>query len=524
MPRRSTRGLGDNPVIREERLRWIHRYALRQRPDLRIIRTPHSREDPLSRDFIMALPKPEGHMGLDEFFPESVEDGQFFSQVQVVPVDHAEELRSLESDTYVHDFEVPESLENAIIDYLLSGAARRKRGEVGFHHSMLVHSNHLTKNQNPISRKVESLVGHWNNHILNEYSSEGSQLRERFRHRWEHCFESNPSTPETWEDISDDLMRFIHEGYAVMEINSNTEHDLDYGNYHEEGLRVIAVGGNRLSRGLTLEGLCSTYFIRESRMYDTLTQMGRWFGFRPGYSDLVRLHVTPTLLEWFSWITGVERAEERHRALRPDWHEAEPAGCKGDETQEDASHESREDEGCEGLLRRDGRLLSQDEEFLYHSISELRENLSITSQFLTSLGTPGENEIDDSLLWRDVDPDLVIALLQSFNFHDEDKSFDQIDITNHINARAGEGELTSWSVCLINNSKGTRTSPFSDFGFDHEFGLPTRSRLMGSESIGELMQPMHFCIDLHGDRRPTEQMGNSTTTRCTKLENRKMDC
>ena len=62
---------------------------------------------------------------------------------------------------------------------------------------------------------------------------------------------------------------------------------------HKNGQRVIAVGGNRLSRGLTLEGLSSTYFVRESRMYDTLTQMGRWFGFRPGYADLVRLHITP---------------------------------------------------------------------------------------------------------------------------------------------------------------------------------------------------------------------------------------
>ena len=48
------------------------------------------------------------------------------------------------------------------------------------------------------------------------------------------------------------------------------------------------------------------FFIRESKMYDTLTQMGRWFGFRPNYSDLVRLHITPTLLEWFTWLTRLK--------------------------------------------------------------------------------------------------------------------------------------------------------------------------------------------------------------------------
>ena len=75
-------------------------------------------------------------------------------------------------------------------------------------------------------------------------------------------------------------MKFIQQKYSVMEVNSNSEHNLDY-DQHKNGQRVIAVGGNRLSRGLTLEGLSSTYFVRESRMYDTLTQMGRWFGFRP---------------------------------------------------------------------------------------------------------------------------------------------------------------------------------------------------------------------------------------------------
>ena len=70
---------------------------------------------------------------------------------------------------------------------------------------------------------------------------------------------------------------------------------LDYDGNAAQGLNVIAIGGDKLSRGLTLEGLTVSYFLRPSRMYDSLMQMGRWFGYRPGYVDLCLLYTTPDL-------------------------------------------------------------------------------------------------------------------------------------------------------------------------------------------------------------------------------------
>ena len=71
---------------------------------------------------------------------------------------------------------------------------------------------------------------------------------------------------------------------------------------YPEGMNVIAIGGDKLSRGLTLEGLTVSYYLRASRMYDTLMQMGRWFGFRPGYIDLCRLYTSQELVEWYRFI------------------------------------------------------------------------------------------------------------------------------------------------------------------------------------------------------------------------------
>src|SRR5690606_31293800 len=86
-------------------------------------------------------------------------------------------------------------------------------------------------------------------------------------------------------------------------VNGTAKDVLDYADNEVTGIRVIAVGGDKLARGLTLEGLTVSYFLRASRMYDTLMQMGRWFGYRPGYTDLSRLYTTDELQKWFRHIT-----------------------------------------------------------------------------------------------------------------------------------------------------------------------------------------------------------------------------
>ena len=88
----------------------------------------------------------------------------------------------------------------------------------------------------------------------------------------------------------------------ILQINSEADEDLEY-DHNPDGLKVIAIGGNRLSRGLTLEGLTTSYFTRSSRMYDTLLQMGRWFGYRMGYEDLCRLYTTDNVIRWFFHIS-----------------------------------------------------------------------------------------------------------------------------------------------------------------------------------------------------------------------------
>ena len=465
------------------------------------------------RDFILALPKPDEHMGLDEFFPDSFEMDQTHSrQVKIIPDREADDLRVLEDMENIdpedqqnmitsHD-DIPESLSTAVIDYLLIGAAKITRGMENFHHSMLVHIKHTDKNQSPIWRRLKSLVRHFDTTLANSYSRQHQALKDRFMNRWNEEFQSHPDTNESWVEIWPQLQNFLTKGYDVMKINSYSEHDMNFDSRANQGLCVIAVGGNRLSRGLTIEGLSCSYFVRETKMYDTLTQMGRWFGFRPEYRDLVRIHVTPNLLEWFTWLTGVERE------LREDITRYQDSGLKPSQlavrilkhrkmlpTSKSKMRSARTfrgglDESC-----------PRTKKFCYDNPEALMANLSSTGDFLLSLGAHSPLEFDKSLLWRGVNPDIILNYLQSMSFHQQDNSFNEIDIANHINSRVTVGELNKWAVALIHNSDGTESQPFEQVGFQHKFGLTTRSRLAGRDSIGELMQAMHFAIDLPGNRQ-----------------------
>src|SRR5262249_20357789 len=111
----------------------------------------------------------------------------------------------------------------------------------------------------------------------------------------------------TWEAVERELTEVIGD-IEVRMINGTAKDALDYAENRSKGLKVIAIGGDKLSRGLTLEGLCTSYFLRGSKMYDTLMQMGRWFGYRPGYLDVCRLYTTQELSEWFGHIA--DAAEE----------------------------------------------------------------------------------------------------------------------------------------------------------------------------------------------------------------------
>ena len=205
---------------------------------------------------------------------------------------------------------LPPSLVEAIDAFLLSCAVRQLRGQGREHMSMLVHVTRFTAVQKQVARQIEAHQRHIRQRLQRQIDH--LPLVERLAMLWERDFiptgagindDITGSTVRLplWSDILKILPEII-EDIQIRMINGTAKDALDYVEYQETGLKVIAIGGDKLARGLTLEGLSVSYFLRASRMYDTLMQMGRWFGYRPGYLDVCRLYTTGDLIEWFGHI------------------------------------------------------------------------------------------------------------------------------------------------------------------------------------------------------------------------------
>jgi hypothetical protein len=278
-------------------------------------------QDLFPRDFIINIQAPDNYVGASRVFG-SIEDDETepnpgLPQLIVEIKDHVG--RQLDGETsgwmppghrkehiplYDGEDRVPPSLEKAIACFALSIAARRARGHESEHNSMLVHVTRYQAVQHEVIRQIEASLYA----LRDDVRYGGAAGLARLQAIWDSEFVDvtralalPDAPPIPWGQVAAqapvalDLIR-------VREINGSSGDILDYDRHREGGLSVIAVGGDKLSRGLTLEGLSVSYFLRGSKMYDTLMQMGRWFGYRDGYLDLCRLFTTADLTEWYEHI------------------------------------------------------------------------------------------------------------------------------------------------------------------------------------------------------------------------------
>ncbi len=175
---------------------------------------------------------------------------------------------------------------------------------------MLIHVTRYTAVQALVTSQVDRFVTGVRDRLRRGEGASPTTAREQLRRLWEEDF--RPATEamgdpdlrvSPWNEVEAHLLDAVV-SIKVRSINGSAGDVLDYETQRATGLSVIAVGGDKLSRGLTLEGLCISYYLRASRMYDTLMQMGRWFGYRDGYLDLCRLYTTDELVTWYHFITA----------------------------------------------------------------------------------------------------------------------------------------------------------------------------------------------------------------------------
>ena len=470
--------------------------------------------DLFPRDFLINLPVPSNHVGPTKVFglPEDPDD----ESASVVPmplvrpvVDSEDHIPSVHRSGWTVD-ELPASLIRAIRAFVLACAIRAARGQREQHNSMLIHVTRFVNIQSRVADLVGAELRDIQNRIRYGDGDSTVPILEELRSMWLDDFiptsravrELYPDLMVGCGEVSWDMIRErlveASQKIQVKVINGSARDALDYWD-HPDGLSAIAIGGDKLSRGLTLEGLSVSYFLRASRMYDTLLQMGRWFGYRPGYMDLCRLYTTDELREFYSHITMATEELRQEFDLM-----ADRGMTPGDFGLRVRSHPAGLAITAANKMRNGTRMTVSYSGAISETITFQRaggvnrRNLERYDRFIRSLGSLESVICNNNTIWRGVSGEIVADLLSDIDVHHASHKVRGDYLARYIRSQNGQGDLVNWTVVLISNPNGESVDlgGHSVHPLTRAPHLADRSDAAGVYRIRRLVSPTDEMIDL----------------------------
>ena len=444
------------------------------------------RHDLFPRDFIVSLDPPTNYFGATRVFRDDAD--MILRDVD----DHGDLLPTSHKIDHVVTA-LPESLCEAVRVFLLGRAIRLARGQDRKHNSMLVNVSRFVAVQHQVRNEIHSFVERISSSVrvngakpFNE-AVRDPELAELHRVFLDH-FDNRCG--ESWSRIQDRLHESVS-AVRVVEINSRAAGSLDYAQHETSGLNVIAVGGLSLSRGLTLEGLIVSYFLRRSIMYDTLFQMGRWFGFRDGYDDLCRVWMPEEAQGWYDHIAeSIDELRDELARMQSTNSTPRDFGLKVRSHPDSLVVTARNKMGAGrfhrvliGLANRfvETAILHRDDVTLD---ANLRAVVRLTEQMRVGGLPPEDGErLNGSRFVRGVPAAVVDAFLGMFRNHPGSLATESEPVRRYIAARA-DNELCKWDVLFAGVQRRTKTSLF-----DHSLGfeLVCQRRSPGKRSDSSML-------------------------------------
>jgi hypothetical protein len=472
---------------------------------------PKYGDDIFPRNFIFNLTEPDSYIGASKIFGIKDEDpdsgvtlpllGSALIDAQdVFPAGHKKDLLVSQ---------LPDSMLRAVKSFVIACAVRRLRRTKNPHNTMLIHVTRFTDVQKRVKELVAKEIRTLRNRII---SSDPLDDLEKI---WDEQFLPSSTSlkmpQHTWEEIKTHLPTMIRK-VTVMAINGASQDVLQYKDaedtaakaqergddvrWEDAGAHVIAIGGNKLSRGLTLEGLTITYYLRCSSMYDTLMQMGRWFGYRPGYLDLCRIDTTREIIEYFRQISKADMD------LREQFENMALVGMEP----RDFGLSVLEDPGMLMITnagkRRDTELIDQNfsgkvSATINFNPSKAALNLSVLSNLISSCDADQKATKVDSTLnhhWKKVGKQIVIEMLNTYAGSNDATLVQPLVMANFIKEQEGN-DLAEWDVVIL-----SKKNPGHEFSLQNKkIGcfkrVATAPVSETSLAIGTLLSPSHEWID-----------------------------
>ena len=459
-------------------------------------------EDLFPRDFVVQLPRPDGYTGTEELFGVSAHGRDVLRVVAPEDAKTLKTKRRRKKDPLVvqERQNLPQSLCDAVLVFAVAGAIRRLREHRGKPHTMLVHSSVAKGDQQHIGDAITEQLKQWDDYNQIVPSSLRNMLSSALNDL------GRVDLPASREAVLDEaVVNFSR--LQVVVLNSDTKAELDYEDHPHR--QLIAVGGNRLSRGLTLEGLTISYFLRTTTLADGLLQMARWYGFRTGYEDLIRIWTTNDIAQWFVELALVEES------LRDSITAMNKAGRRPDQMAIKMRAHSElllTSKAKSRMLEEVSRSWSAENPqtilFPLRQPDLLDANLRLTSHLMDA--HPPTQYAYGGCLAHDVPPEVIADYLRQFVVHEDAIAFRNDLIADWIVERSTEGELTRWTVFIASPERDRQVLLGG-----RSYGLVTRSPT-SAESIGILTDPRHEGVDLHGGPE-AHKKGDSFNAKAMRL-------
>lgn len=405
--------------------------------------------DLFPEDFIVSLETPTSYIGAVKIFGSKNNVLKSFT-------DNEEYLNAkLKKDDVVS--KLPNSLYEAINVYLLTIGIKKIRKIKNPHTSMLINISFRIEIQNQVKDLVEDYIKTIKNFIRYNYKKPISEIIE---------IEALKLLYDSWKkEFSNiniefkDLLEQLNNNEQLIKvflINSKKSNDekLNYDNYKNEGLNAITIGGYSLSRGFTIEGLSVSYIIRNSQMYDTLLQMGRWFGYRNGYEDLCRIYMRPEAINWYKHITeATEELKEEFDVMND--HQLTPRdyGLKVRNHDESliitAKNKMYHSSDAIISINYYGELIETRK--IINDKKKIEDNLKLLKNLVFQLTSNYQldEESKKNFLWRNVDIRLVLDFIKTYNNHIQNIKTDGGTIEKYILSQ----NFTKFDIVIISKEK-----------------------------------------------------------------------
>ena len=488
-------------------------------------------EDLFPRSFIVNLPAPSNYVGASRIFGIDEDKDVGLAGVEPLPLtriikDHAKSAKHDESEgwmppklldktEHVPTLDgkriVPPSLGKAIKSFLISSAVRAIREEAPIFNSMLVHVVRFTNVQNIVKEQVEDELSSIVDRLVLGDGARRPTVMDEFEELWKEDY--LPTTEKIglpyrlpdWSEVAKILPR-VAKSVEVKAINGSAGDALEYEEHKETGLNIIAIGGDKLSRGLTLDGLVVSYFLRSSRMYDTLMQMGRWFGYREKYIDVCRMYITSDLESWFKHIAGA--TEE----LRQEFDYMVSVGASprayGLKVRSHptllVTSAAKMRTGTKMQLSYSGDI---SETILFDKRGEvaIKRNFSAVKNLIDKMGRQSSGQRAGGYLWGGVDAPLILDFLADYVTHQDAIRANSALLSRYIRKQNDKGELKTWTVKLVSSRDAKGGGIYNDLLKGESVGANKRSPHPIDEqredrySIRRLVNPADELDDLNKD-------------------------